>query len=401
MPKPEQIGILIPEFPGQTHSFFWREALALTTHYAAEVKIISTRKPPLPVQHDWIKDAKPEYLHPVPLKTVPYLVAGVLGFAGLLLKDPKSREILNRPKSWSMVLFALRLKAICAKNAITYVHVHSCANAALIAAFCKKIGGPSYGLTLHGNLDGYGGHQDFKWRNATHLFAVSNALVEQVADQMPDIANRVRIAPMGVDTDRFKPAEEKSPILNEFSWFVCARLNPGKGFETLLKAASRLADSHAFQIRIAGEDDIGGDGYRKTLEADIIKYGLEDRVTLIGAIPQDQVLQELKKSDGFVLPSLHEAIGVAYMEAMSCGLPVIGSRTGGVPELIEDNENGLLVSPGDTNALALKMAMVMESPDLRADLGRKARDTIVSHFNVRRSADALAAALALSKRSSI
>ncbi len=388
-----RIGMLIPEFPGQTHSFFWREIVELRRRHGIETRILSTRLPARPVAHDWVVEAKADYLYPLSLaaalSAVPAAVAGL----PRLLADAESRRLLMRPRNWAMLLFAARLKALCREARIDHLHVHSCANAALLAALSWRIGGPRYSLTLHGAIGDYGGDQGYKWRNAAFVFTVSEKLRDDVARMLPDVGPRIRIAPMGVDTDRFRPGAGRPAARPRFRWFMCARLNPGKGYDALLQAAAQLLPGHDFEIRVAGEDEEGGAGYRKVLEASIARIGLGSRVTLLGALPQEGVLAELQQADGFVLPSLHEALGVAYMEAMACELPVVGSRTGGVPELIEDGADGLLVPPGDAAALADAMRAVMSDGDLRARMGTAARQKVVARFGASRSADALADSL--------
>ena len=390
-----KLGILIPEFPGQTHSFFWREINILKRHYGADVTIFSTRVPKLPVHHDWTDEAEAVYLHPPPRRVLPLVaLKAVVGGIKLAL-SPKDRAVLSSARSLAMVLPAAYLADLCRRAGIDHVHVHSCGNAALIAALAHRMGGADYSLTLHGALRDYGDHQPYKWENAKHVFTVSETLKKDVSDVIPSVADRIRIAPMGVDTDRFRPAPETSGNEGSFRWLVCARLNPGKGYETLLDAMEQLDPEINYTIRVAGEDDEGGSGYRKALEHEIAARQLSGRITLLGALPQERILEELQAADGFVLPSLHEALGVAYMEAMACGLPVIGSRTGGVPELIEDGVSGLLVEPKDDSTLADAMERVMKDADLRGRLAAAGRETVVSRFNARRSADELAMALSL------
>ena len=96
---------------------------------------------------------------------------------------------------------------------------------------------------------------------------------------------------------------------------------------------------------------------------------------------------------GFVLASRAEPLGVAYMEAMACGLPTVGTAAGGVPELIDSGRDGLLVPPEDPEALAGAMISIMSDGELRSALSHHGRSRIVDHFGASRSADALAVAL--------
>ena len=398
MTLPDRIAVLIPEFPGQTHSFFWREIEALQSDHGIAAQIVSTRLAPKPVWHDWVEQAQAVQLYPVPRAELARLLPVLAPALPRLATDPDIRRLLRQPKAWAFVLMALRLARICRARGLSHLHVHSCANFALIAALCHRIAGIPYSLVLHGPLVDYGPEQPFKWKGAAFVFVITETLRGQVAQVMPAMMDKVRVVPMGVNTDLFgPPALPRPDAPKPFTWFCCARLNRVKGHATLIAAAGLLRARHpdrSFRIRIAGEDEQGGTGYRRDLEAAIAAAGLGGVVELLGSVTQESVRDELQSADGFVLASRHEPLGVAYMEAMACELPVIGTDAGGVGELITQGRDGLLVPPGDVPALADAMDRLMADPVLRRSLGTAARGRIVADFGSRRSADALAAALA-------
>ena len=397
MSLPRRIGVLIPEFPGQTHSFFWREIEALQAGHGIESQIVSTRLAPKPVWHDWVDQAQAVQLYPVPRAELARLLPDLLAALPRLAADADARRILRQPKAWAFVLMALRLARICKAKGLSHLHVHSCANFALIAAFCQRIAGIPYSLVLHGPFKDYGPDQPFKWKNARFVFVITETLRAEAADLMPDMMGKVQVVPMGVNTDLFCPPEDERPNAPKvFRWFACGRLNRVKGYDILVEAAAIVQGRHPdldFTIRIAGEDDQGGTGYRREVEAAISRSDVGARIALLGSVDQKVIRQELDAADGFVLPSRNEALGVAYMEAMACGLPVIGTNAGGVKELISHGKNGLLVPPEDAEALAGAMVTLMKDGSLRRSLGRLGRQRIVEDFGSRRSADALAAAL--------
>lgn len=394
--KNRKIGIFIPEFPGQTHSFFWREIKALQQHHGYDPQVISTRLPPQKVSHEWVKEAEADYLYPIAFTAL--LMATlkvVLRLPGLLIQQDV-RDIMRSPKYWALLTMAAHLGRICKREKIGHLHVHSCANAALVAALCHRMDDVSYSLVLHGPITDYGPHQAFKWRQANFVFVITEKLQSEMEELLPEAANKMQIVPMGVDTERFAPSESPTEAPPPFNWFSCARLNRIKGFETLLEAVAILAETHPdlrFNLNIAGEDESGGSGYRKTLEKIIADRALYERVRLLGAVTQSDVLSQLHNAHGFVLASLHEPLGVAYMEAMACGLPVVGTNAGGVTELITHQADGLLVAAEDANSLADAMYKIMTDADLRRELGIRARHKVQENFGSRRSADALSAAL--------
>ncbi|WP_265501150.1 exopolysaccharide biosynthesis GT4 family glycosyltransferase EpsE [Paracoccus beibuensis] len=397
MTETRKIAVLIPEFPGQTHSFFWREIEALHTHHGIGAQIISTRLAPRPVMHDWVAQANAIQLHPMPPARMVALTPALAAALPRLMADPDLRRILRQPRSWGFVLMALELARICKARRLTHLHVHSCANFALIAALCHRLSGIPYSLVLHGRLVDYGPEQPLKWKGASFVFVITKILRQEVAEVLPQMMDKVRVVPMGVNTDMFAPPDRPRPDdPDPFTWFCCARLNWVKGHDTLIRAATILRRDRSdlsFCIRIAGEDEKGGSGYHRDLDRLIAEEDAGDLVQLLGSVTQDDVRQELQSADGFVLASRHEPLGVAYMEAMACELPVIGTDAGGVAELITQGADGMLIPPNDPQALARAMAQVIEDAALRRRMGQAARQKILRNFSSRRSADALALAL--------
>lgn len=391
------IGYLIPEFPSQTHSFFWREIQALEKRHNHCVKIFSTRHPTQKVMHEWATEAEASYLFPPSPASWPRLLWGLLSRGHRVLSKPDARKLLLTPKIWPFLLMAIRLGQLCRDSGITHLHVHSCGNSALIAAFCHLLYDLPYSIVLHGPLRDYGPYQDFKWRRALFAFIITEKLAHEMAELMPDTVTRSQIVPMGVDTDHFSPSEDTETNNSaSFRWFCCARLNWVKGYDILLKAVAHINQIRPeldWKLFIAGEDGAGGQGYRLELENLILELKLSGQVTLLGAVTQKDVLEQLQKADGFVLASRAEPLGVAYMEAMACGLPTIGTAAGGVPELIKNERDGLLVPPEDPEALSAALIRLMTDKNLRQNLSHQGRDRIVNHFGASRSADALAKAL--------
>ncbi len=391
---PKKIGFLIPEFPGQTHSFFWREMRIIERDFGFETEILSTRLPPQAVEHEWLKETDPYYLYPLSLKDCAALLLSAFMRIPRFLRHSDSWPILRKPKAWGLLAMATKLGWQCRALGVDHLHIHSCANSAILGAMCSRMYGLPYSVVLHGPFSDYGEDQSYKWRHAAFVFVITDLLYQEALIRMPDLADKIYIAPMGVDTDQFTPVEDnRQKDFDGFTWFCCARLNEVKGFDTLIPAVANIAKEHPdlkFRLIIAGEDEFGGSGYRQTVEKEIARHGLDEDVSLLGAVKQETVLHHLQNSDGFVLASKHEPLGVVYMEAMSCGLPTIGTDAGGVAELIENNKDGLLVPANDPVALADAMHRVMTTPELGATLGKNGRETIQHRFASTRSAKLLA-----------
>ena len=153
----------------------------------------------------------------------------------------------------------------------------------------------------------------------------------------------------------------------ELLFVTVANLRPEKGYDVLLEASKWMAECD-LRIRIAA---VGRGPLREELQALHVKLGLGDRFQFLGQ--RDDVLQLLAGADAFVLASRHEGLPVALMEATSVGLPVVASRVGGIPQVLEDEVDALLVTPGDPALLARTMMRLASDPELRERLGRRAK----------------------------
>lgn len=162
------------------------------------------------------------------------------------------------------------------------------------------------------------------------------------------------------------------------------RLAPVKGFEVLVEAAReacRRVDRLACVI-------VGEGGGRRGLTRQIGRAGLDGRVILAGGLPRESVLTALQSSDLFAMPSLYEGTPIALLEAAALGLPIVASRTGGIPELVADGEHALLVPPGSPAELAEAIVRLCEDRELADRLGQQAARHASTRFNVDRQAAA-------------
>ena len=138
------------------------------------------------------------------------------------------------------------------------------------------------------------------------------------------------------------------------------RLGPQKAVGVLLEALRRISD-----VTLV----IAGDGpERPTLERRVAELGLDARVRFLGSVPRETVLRLFRASDASVLPSAWENFPHTVVEALAVGCPVIATAVGGVPEVVGDGENGLLVPPGDAAALADAIERFFGDPSLRERL---------------------------------
>jgi glycosyltransferase involved in cell wall biosynthesis len=176
------------------------------------------------------------------------------------------------------------------------------------------------------------------------------------------------------------------------------RLVPAKGQHVLLAAVARLrASGRNLRLRLVGD---GPD--RASLQAAARRLSIEDAVIFEGAVNQDRIRDLYAKADVFALASFAEGIPVVLMEAMAMEIPCISTWITGIPELIRDSVDGLLVAPSDAEGLASAIARLMDDPELRARLGAAGRSRVIEKYDLRRNvarlADVFDARLGVTKR---
>jgi glycogen synthase len=195
--------------------------------------------------------------------------------------------------------------------------------------------------------------------------------------------DRVHVVPNGVDAARFSPGPSRRAELGlpEGLLFVCVgRLNHEKGFHHAVHAVAALAEA-GLDARLA----IVGDGEeRERLARLAAEVGVGDRVVLAGRQSPDGVAAYLVSADAFLFPTeREEAAPLVLPQAMASGLPVVASSIGGITEVVDrPDENGILVPPGDTEALGAAMARLAHDAELRRRLGAEARRRVLEEYTL-------------------
>jgi glycosyltransferase involved in cell wall biosynthesis len=188
-----------------------------------------------------------------------------------------------------------------------------------------------------------------------------------VAEGVP--AERVHVIPSGVRPALFAAADPVDPLagLPRPRIVFLGRLHAQKNVDLLLLAAARL--------RYPAHVVVVGDGPdRQRLEELRDRLGLRRRVTFLGFVGHERVPALLRGADVLVMPSRYEELGTALVEAMHCGLPIVATRTGGIPDLVGDGVSGILVPPGDADGIADAVDRLVADPALRRRLGEHGRE---------------------------
>lgn len=217
------------------------------------------------------------------------------------------------------------------------------------------------------------------------------ALTREILDELgvPE-RGRVRVVNPGADPDRFRPSgDDGEQPGGGVVLLSISRLVPRKGIDTVIRALPPLLDAFPdLTYRVVGD---GPD--RPRLEALADEHGVRSAVRFEGHLPESGLAEAYREADVFVLPVREiaddddvEGFGIVFSEAGAAGLPVIGSRSGGVPDAVRHAETGLLVEPDDVDDLREALRTLITDGELRRRLGRGGRAAVESYFNWDRAA---------------
>ena len=291
-------------------------------------------------------------------------------------------------------LATLSLASFMKKNPYHIVHTHN-SKAGFVGRLSAKLAGvPVIVHTVHG----FSFHdKEPRWRQglfrnaerlASHwcdcLIFISQPLVDwALKERVADPKKMVKIY-SGIELERFTPVPEEEKKRLRKQWGlgeqdavvgIVSKLWEGKGHVLLIEAFR--------EIRRRKRDAkllVVGEGYLlKDLKNLVDQYGLNDAVVFTGF--QSEVASILATFDVAVLPSLFEGMGRVLVEAMAMEKPVVASRVGGIPDLVEHGVNGYLVSPGDTKGLEQAICTILDDPSLARRMGNEGRKRISNQFS--------------------
>ena len=226
----------------------------------------------------------------------------------------------------------------------------------------------------------------------TKMIAVAQASADRFAGHVNGLRRRVTVIRNGVDRGIFHPSQtakrkirtelkldESAPVIG-----IIGRITPSKGQLELLRAFLRvLREFPNATLLIAGAPAFNQEHeYLQILNQTVAELGISNRVRMLGS--RNDVAAIMQTLDLLVINSASEACCLVALEAMACGTPVLATRVGGTPEIIEHEKSGWLIPVRDENALASAIVKLISEPDLRAHLAEHGKQRIESHFSVSR-----------------
>jgi glycosyltransferase involved in cell wall biosynthesis len=200
---------------------------------------------------------------------------------------------------------------------------------------------------------------------------------------------RIRVVYNGVDANLFSPGEggplppQMANVEGKRIILFVGHFGLRKGIFFVIRALKRIkAEFPDVHLLCVGGTPawLGQNEYKRVLRDETQRNGVDDCVTLLDAVKNRELVEFYRHSEVFVLPTYYEAFPKVVVEAMACGKPVVATRTGGIPELVEEGETGFLVPFGSPEAISQKLLLLLGDRDMRASMGRRGRESVERRF---------------------
>ena len=394
-----RLSYIIGTYPVLTETFIDREVRHLID-LGVDLQIVSIRRPRTdlsPAQRELSRRVR--YLLPV---SWPGLVFSQLSAAigrprtyfGTLawLLSRKHDGAPRRRTAYHFVTGVYLARVLRRRHGI-HLHAHFVDRAATVALVASRFLDTTYSVTAHAReiyVDAF----LLRERIGEAVFAATCTEYNRryLADLVgPSVATRVLRLYHGLDLQTYLDGPERSPSAERPLLLAVAQLAERKGLRHLVEACRILADrGRAFECEIIGDGPL-----RAELETLARELDLEDRVRLTGPLPYPEVVARYPRAAAFVLPCIitsegdRDGIPNVILEAMAAAVPVVSTPVSGIPEVLREDETGLVVPEGDAPAIADAVERLLDDPALGRRLGTAARAFVSSEFDLTRNIDRL------------
>ncbi len=364
------VGYLLKQYPRLSETFILNEILGLEDQ-GVEVSIYSLRHATEGRFHPAIGRVQGSVHYTSGPDKASFLQA-IRALPDLRVERlPDALAFLDRlpPERRSRILFdAIEVAGRTQEAGVTHLHAHFLTVAAHTAHLVNLLAGLPYTVTAHAK-DIY--RHSVDWEVTARVAAGAKAVVTVCDANLRFLAHRldgtdvrlVRIYNGLGPQDPPPPSEARTPGLV----LGVGRLVEKKGFDLLIEAVALLAPNQpALRLVLIGDGD-----ERASLEVKAAAFGIEDRVTFTGALPQERVAEWLRRAELMAAPCRvgtdgnQDALPTVLLEAMGAGLSVVSTPVAGIPEIVTDGVEGLLVPPEDTDGLAEAIGRLMSEPETR------------------------------------
>ncbi len=299
----------------------------------------------------------------------------------------KSKVLLPTPR------VIRELQALIRQNSITKVWFGAAAPLGVASRWLRKAGATRIVALTHGHEVWWSKIWPFSWaiseigKQVDYLTYLGTFTKSALSPHIKDASKLIRVAP-GIDTDHFSPCDSMSlrqrhGLGSRPTIVSVGRLVHRKGQDRLIEALPKVLES----IPDAALVLVGEGPHRKHLDALVNKYDLSGNVFFIGRINFAELPNYIGMGDVFAMPSRSrlfglevEGLGIVYLEASSCGLPVIGGSSGGAPDAVLDGETGYVVDGNDLTAISTQIVRLLSDAKLRKEMGERGRKWAIENW---------------------
>ena len=219
-------------------------------------------------------------------------------------------------------------------------------------------------------------------RRLPRVLTVSESSKRDIANDHGVPPERIHVVPVGVDPELFAPLPEIARVPGRLITTASADVTM-KGLSFLLEAVAKLRTERHIELTIIGKAKADSAASRA-----ISELGLADAVTFVSGVPDRRIVELYAEAELAVVPSLYEGFSLPAIEAMSCGVPLVATTGGALPEVAgKHGETCFLTEPGDAEALASVLQEALDSPEARDRVGRAGRERVVSQWSWRHTAE--------------
>ena len=392
------VAYVMKRYPRLSETFILNEIRTME-RLGADLHVFSMLQPEPPPHHPMIGEVKAP-LHALPASWIRKIASMVLAHGESLATGAlRYLSALGHAVIWSLVsstparewkqfVRAGFIANRCRRIGVRHIHAHFANEPSAAVHFASLMTGIPFSFTAHAK-DLYLTPKSVVRRRARAATFVAtctgynaNYLRELIG---ADGGTKIHLVYHGIDLSMFA-ADAKEPDAAESAYRLLSvgRLVPKKGHEHLIAACAKLRDA-GYEIRC---QIVGGGPLKAELEAQIVRLGLEEVVSLAGSMTHADLIGLYRRADLFALaPRItddgdRDGIPNVIAEAMAAGVPVVSTDVSGIPELVRHEQTGLLVPPNDPAALAAAIARLIAAPELAESLAAAGRSLLESEFDL-------------------
>lgn len=393
-PDPRPVAVLLSRFPTVTETFILREVDEMERQ-GRRVRLVPMLQEHPPVIHDaalpWTERALyTKYLSlPIVLANLRALLRRPLRYLTLFVRI--ALGTILRPGTFvrTLAVFpkSVYLAEKLSREGIRHVHAHFATHPSTMALIIASLSDITFSFTVHAHdiqLDR--SLLGWKLRETRFVRSISDYNKRFLEKLYPQSRGKIMVVHVGIEPETYETsARGFANVTTGIPKVLCvAAHRPYKGLPVLIEACQILRDQ-GVQFRC---DVLGHGPMRDELEQMIRDRGVENVIHLLGAKPEHVVAEMMGEATLFVLPSIiakdgqMEGIPVVLMEAMASSKAAVSTSISGIPELVEDGVTGLLVPPGDAQALAAAMRTLLEDPARAQQMGRRGQEKVRAEFTL-------------------